>query len=195
MGSSVSAGCGMAQATDKPVIGFIGDSTFFHSGITGLVNAVYNEHNLLLVIMDNSTTAMTGHQPHPGVGNTPAGEKPALDIEMIVRGCGISNIKKVKPFNHKKTVQALEALKEEKGVRVLIAEEPCPLYARRMLGQKKTQKAKVLDSCDGCMECIDTLACPAFYVQNEKVHINPGQCAGCMLCVQICKHIQVDKGE
>ena len=194
MGSSVSAGCGMAKATGNPVVAFIGDSTFFHSGITGLVNAVYNKHDLLLVIMDNQTTAMTGHQPHPGVGSTPAGEYPALDIEKIVHGCGIEHIKKVKPFNHKAMLSTLEHFKKLTGVRVMIVEEPCPLYARRMLGKKKTGRAKILDTCDGCMECVNTLACPAFYVQDEKVHINPAQCAGCMLCVQICKHIQADKG-
>ncbi|MFP4167553.1 MAG: indolepyruvate ferredoxin oxidoreductase subunit alpha [Desulfonatronovibrionaceae bacterium] len=195
MGSSISAGCGMARAEGRPVVAFIGDSTFFHSGITGLINAVYNEYNLLVVILDNRTTAMTGHQPHPGVGSTPAGEKPELDIEGIVRGCGIERVEKVKPFNHQKTMRVLADLKKEIGVRVLITEEPCPLYARRMLGKKKSGRAKVLDSCEGCMECIDTLACPAFYVEEDKVHINPGQCAGCMLCVQICKHIQADKGE
>ncbi len=195
MGSSVSAGCGMAQAQNKPVVAFIGDSTFFHSGITGLVNAVYNEHDLLLVVMDNSTTAMTGHQPHPGVGSTPVGEKPALDIQKIVHGCGIEQVKKCKPFNHKAMLAALEEFRESSGVRVLIVEEPCPLYARRMLGKKKKGKAKVLETCDGCMECINTLACPAFNVQEGKAHINPAQCAGCMLCVQICEHIQADKGE
>ncbi len=86
MGSSISAGSGAARAAGQTVVGFIGDSTFFHSGITGLVNAVFNQHNILLVVLDNSTTAMTGHQPHPGVETTALGSNPAqVDIESIVK--------------------------------------------------------------------------------------------------------------
>jgi indolepyruvate ferredoxin oxidoreductase alpha subunit len=193
MGSSVSAGSGMARAIKKPVVAFIGDSTFFHSGITGLINAVYNNHDLLLVVLDNRTTAMTGHQPHPGVDKTIHGQSPtSLEIEPIVRACGVKHVLKVKALNQKSVQKALQELKEVNGVRVLIAEEPCPLYARRVLGRKFTQIAYVDEQCDNCMECVQNLACPAFYVQEGKVKINPVLCIGCMLCVQICEHI---KGE
>ena len=183
----------MARAIKKPVVAFIGDSTFFHSGITGLINAVYNNHDLLLVVLDNRTTAMTGHQPHPGVDKTIHGQSPtSLEIEPIVRACGVKHVLKVKALNQKSVQKALQELKEVNGVRVLIAEEPCPLYARRVLGRKFTQIAYVDEQCDNCMECVQNLACPAFYVQEGKVKINPVLCIGCMLCVQICEHI---KGE
>lgn len=202
MGSSVSAGCGAAKAAGQTVVGFIGDSTFFHSGITGLVNAVFNRHDILLVILDNRTTAMTGHQPNPGVDKTNLGDNPVrVDIEPLVRGLGIQNIRKVNPLNQKATLAAIEELKGLSGVRVLIAEEPCPLFARRAYGVKRTQVAYVAGDCaeaakDGtCGDCLNTLACPAFYVEDGKMAIDPILCSGCMLCLQVCKNIKARKGD
>jgi indolepyruvate ferredoxin oxidoreductase alpha subunit len=202
MGSSVSAGCGVSKAAGQPVVGFIGDSTFFHSGITGLVNAVFNRHDILLVILDNRTTAMTGHQPNPGVDKTNLGDNPAkVDIEPLVRGIGIEHVRKVNPLNQKATLAAIEELKALSGVRVLIAEEPCPLFARRTLGQKRSQVAYVAGDCaaavaDGsCGDCLNTVACPAFYVEDGKMAIDPLLCAGCMLCLQVCKNIKARKGD
>jgi indolepyruvate ferredoxin oxidoreductase alpha subunit len=203
MGSSVSAGCGAAKAAGQTVVGFIGDSTFFHSGITGLVNAVFNRHNILVVILDNRTTAMTGHQPNPGVDKTALGDNPvSIDIEKLVRGIGIEQVRKVNPLNLKATLKAIEELKDMTGVRVLIAEEPCPLFARRTLGQKRTQVAYVAADCadaakDGsCGDCLNTLACPAFYQDAAgKMAIDPLLCSGCMLCLQLCKNIKARKGD
>ncbi|MFP4515307.1 MAG: indolepyruvate ferredoxin oxidoreductase subunit alpha [Desulfovibrionales bacterium] len=194
MGSSVSAGSGAAKAGDKPVVAFIGDSTFFHSGITGLVNAVYNNHDLLIVILDNRTTAMTGHQPHPGVDHSVLGPNPSpVDITAIVKGCGVKNVRKVKPSNLKGTRKVLEELKAESGVRVLVAEEPCPLFARKALGKKFTHVAYITDKCENRRECLERLACPAFYVEDEVVRINQNQCTGCMLCLQVCPNIKARK--
>jgi len=202
MGSSISAGCGAAKAAGQTVVGFIGDSTFFHSGITGLVNAVFNQHNILVVILDNRTTAMTGHQPNPGVDKTNLGDNPArVDIEPLVRGIGINQLRKVNPLNQKATVAAIEELKGLSGVRVLIAEEPCPLFARRAYGQKRSQVAYVAGDCvsaaaDGsCGDCLNTLACPAFYVEEGRMAIDPLLCSGCMLCLQFCKNIKARKGD
>jgi indolepyruvate ferredoxin oxidoreductase, alpha subunit len=202
MGSSISAGCGAAKAAGQTVVGFIGDSTFFHSGITGLVNAVFNRHDILVVILDNRTTAMTGHQPNPGVDKTNLGDNPVrVDIEPLVRGIGITQIRKVNPLNQKATLAAIEELKSLRGVRVLIAEEPCPLFARRAYGQKRNQVAYVAGDCaamvkDGsCGDCLNTLACPAFSVEDGKMVIDPLLCSGCMLCLQICKNIKARKGD
>lgn len=202
MGSSISAGSGAAKAAGQDVVAFIGDSTFFHSGITGLVNALFNRHNLLVCILDNRTTAMTGHQPNPGVDKTTMGDNPVrVDIERLVGGLGIEHIRKVNPLNQKATLKAIEELKGLTGVRVLIAEEPCPLFARRAYGQKRTQVAYVAADCaeaakDGsCGDCLNTLACPAFYVDNGKMAIDPILCSGCMLCLQICKNIKARKGD
>jgi len=202
MGSSISAGSGVAKVSGQDVVAFIGDSTFFHSGITGLVNALFNRHNLLVCILDNRTTAMTGHQPNPGVDKTTLGDNPVrVDIEMLVRGLGIEHIRKVNPLNQKATLKAIEELKELSGVRVLIAEEPCPLFARRAYGQKRTQVAYVTGDCEAagkegtCGDCLNTLACPAFHLENGKMAIDPLLCSGCMLCLQICKNIKARKGD
>ncbi|MFW6315147.1 MAG: indolepyruvate ferredoxin oxidoreductase subunit alpha [Desulfohalobiaceae bacterium] len=191
MGSSVSGAGGMSKCTDQPLISYIGDSTFFHSGITGLVNAVYNQHNLLLIILDNKTTAMTGHQPHPGVEESLQGPNASrVDIEQVVRGCGVEQVKKVKPLNHKATVQALQDFKAASGVRVLIAEEPCVLFARRVLGRKRPKAAYVQSQHPEVTACLQELACPAFYVQQGEVQIDENQCAGCMYCIQLTQHIK-----
>jgi len=195
MGSSISAGSGFAKAQDKPVVAFIGDSTFFHSGITGLVNAVFNNHDILLVILDNRTTAMTGHQPNPGVSQTIHGENPCqIDIETIVRGCGVCNVKKVSPYNYKQTATALEEFKATSGVRVLIAEEPCVLFAKRTMKKSMPMTAYVATQGEAIRKCLTTLACPAFSVaEGGDVAINEHQCSGCMFCLQICTDIKARK--
>ncbi len=191
MGSSVSTGCGMSKAIDDPVVAFIGDSTFFHSGITGLINAVYNKHDLFLIILDNRTTAMTGHQPHPGVDQAVFEGKPGrIEIEPLVRASGVNEVRRIKALNQKALSMAIEELKKISGVRVLIAEDPCPLFARKVLGQKRTKKARVAVSDQAALECVRTLACPAFYLEGEEVHINPVHCAGCMVCVQLCPSLK-----
>ncbi|WP_320007806.1 indolepyruvate ferredoxin oxidoreductase subunit alpha [Maridesulfovibrio sp.] len=194
MGSSISAGSGAARAAGQTVVGFIGDSTFFHSGITGLINAVFNRHNILLVILDNSTTAMTGHQPHPGVETTVLGSNPAqVDIESIVKGCGVTEIRTVSPLNQKATTKALEELKEMSGVRVLIAKDPCPLFARRTLKKAPVRAAYVENQTEEVLKVMEELACPAFEKTAEGVEINEILCSGCMLCLQLTKDIKARK--
>ena len=194
MGSSVSAGSGFAKASGRPVVAFIGDSTFFHSGITGLVNAVFNNHDVLLVILDNRTTAMTGHQPNPGVDTTVNGQNPCkVDVEAIVRGCGVCNVAKASPYNYKATAQAIADLKAKPGVKVLIAEEPCVLFAKRTLRQNKPMVAYVAEQGEAVKKCLAELACPAFYVEDGNVEINEHQCSGCMFCLQVCKDIKARK--
>ena len=194
MGSSIPAGGGVAKASGQTVVAFIGDSTFFHSGLTGIANAVFNSHDILVVVLDNRTTAMTGHQPHPGVDKTIIGENDhPLDIESAVRGLGVTEIRTVNPFNQKKTLAAFEELKALSGVRVLIAKEPCPLYARRVYKQVAPQIAYVAESCTGRFECLDRLACPAMYKEGGKAAVNPILCNGCMLCLQVCGHIKAKK--
>ena len=196
MGSSVSAGSGIALASGKPVVAFIGDSTFFHSGITGLVNAVFNGHNLLVVILDNHTTGMTGHQPNPGVDATIHGENAArVDIATLVRACGVTQVKKVNPVNNKAAVAAIRELAAGTGVRVLIAEEPCPIHARRVKKSAKAVTAHVSGDPGGCGEVMETVACPAFYLDGGKFAINESQCTGCMLCAQICREIKAKSKE
>ena len=196
MGSSISAGSGFAKFSDKPVLAFIGDSTFFHSGITGLVSAVFNRHNVIMVILDNGTTAMTGHQPNPGVDQNVLGEGCVhLDIESIVRGIGVEQVTKIRPYNVKATLAALEDAKAKTGVRVIIAEEPCVLFARRTLKKKRNQTAYVAAQGESAQKVAETLACPAFSRQGGDVTVDEGLCAGCMVCMQISPDFKARKKE
>jgi indolepyruvate ferredoxin oxidoreductase alpha subunit len=184
MGSSISAGSGFARF-GKPVVAFIGDSTFFHSGLTGLVNAVFNKHNILVVVLDNGTTAMTGHQPNPGVDQATLGANCThLDIESVVRGCGVTRAERTGGYNLKRLIALMEEMKTETGVRVIIVEEPCVLYARRVLKKKRGRKAYAARQDAGTVECLENLACPAFYREGESCGVDPDLCTGCMVCVQ-----------
>jgi len=191
MGSSVSAGSGVSRASGQTTVAFIGDSTFFHSGITGLVNAVFNKHDILVIIVDNLTTAMTGHQPNPGVEATLHGACDSrVDMEAIVRGCGVCDVRTVNPFKLKAFTSALEEMKSASGVRVLIARAPCPLHERRIRGKKTDRVAHVVRQGEDVQACVATLGCPAFVIAGEEVHISEDQCSGCMVCLQIAPGIK-----
>lgn len=185
MGSSISAGSGYARATGGQVLGFIGDSTFFHSGMTGLANAVFNRHDILVVILDNGTTAMTGHQPNPGMAQHVLGETAVhLDIEPIVRALGVEHCRKVRASNLAALRAAFEELGALSGVRVLIAEEPCVLYARRRLGKGRSRVAEVARQGEEALRCLEELACPAFCRNGNEVAVDESLCTGCMICLQ-----------
>lgn len=199
MGSSVSTAGGFSKVLDRPVVAFIGDSTFFHGGLPGLVNAVAQDHRILLVILDNGTTAMTGHQPHPGVELTPQGKvEPKVSIEAVARGFGVRKIATVNPLQVKKTQEVLEAMHKDMdtpGVSVLISKSPCPLFENRMLRKKQKVVFEVGSSCDLCKSCLEELGCPAFVWESpgtaeECVRINPALCSGCSVCSQVCKSIK-----
>lgn len=187
MGSSVSSACGFGQSTDQKVVSFIGDSTFFHSGITGLVNAVFNNHNFTLVILENDITAMTGHQPHPGVdmGRFGLDGYGRINIETLVRSLGVAHVSIVKPFKVKKSIEIIKEALAFKGVSVIISQEPCVLYANSL--KKLTKRAfKVSDRCVDHKDCISSIACPSFYLDDGKVKIDADTCVGCAVCAQIC---------
>ena len=187
MGSSIGTSCGFSKATRKKIISFIGDSTFFHSGIPGLINAVFNKHNATLVILDNGTTAMTGHQPHPGVDM----KKLNLDgygqvsIENIVRAAGVSHVAVIRPYRTKKSIDAIKEALNVEGVSVVISKEICTLYAK---GLKKAHGKPfyISEKCNNHRECINELACPAFLLEDNRVKIDATICTGCTVCAQIC---------
>ncbi|MBQ9452705.1 MAG: indolepyruvate ferredoxin oxidoreductase subunit alpha [Desulfovibrio sp.] len=186
MGSSISAGSGFARASGNQVVAFIGDSTFFHSGMTGLANAVFNQHDIILVILDNGTTAMTGHQPNPGMLQEKLGtDNTHMDIASIVQAMGVTQCTKVRAYNVRAVIKALEAMKGQKGVRVLIAEEPCVLYARRALKKVSPQVAEVAQQNSEAMRCLEQLACPAFYRDGDNLAVDSSLCSGCMVCLQV----------
>lgn len=162
---------------------FIGDSTFFASGMTGIVNAVYNQTDIILIVLDNSTTAMTGHQPHPGTGVTMMGDVVAkVNIEKILEAVGVSKIAKANPLNLAEAKAAVESVMDEKGVRVVIFKSPCIAVSRP---EKKYQVEET--TCVGCKQCIRELGCPAIVIEDGKVKIESSLCFGCGICSQVCK--------
>ncbi len=182
------AGVTMAQGfhwVDEQMEGaafaFIGDSTFFASGMTGVVNAVYNEANIVVCILDNSTTAMTGHQPHPGTGRNMMGDiVEKVSIERILRGIGLTFVKTVDPLDLDAAVAAVREAADEKGVKAIIFKSPCIAIA------KSNKKAAVTETCIQCQKCIREIGCPAIVKVDGKVTIDQNLCTGCNLCGQIC---------
>ena len=187
MGSSIGTSCGFSKATSQKVISYIGDSTFFHSGIPGLVNAVFNNHNFTLVILDNGTTAMTGHQPHPGVDMSQMNMDgfQQVSIENIVRAVGVKHVTVIRPYQVKKSIEAIKGAIAHQGVSVVISKEGCVLH-RKSLKMAVGKPFYVSDQCKNHRNCINDLACPAFYIEENRVKINPDQCVGCAVCAQIC---------
>ena len=179
---------------DRICFSFIGDSTFFASGITGVVNAVYNQAHQTICILDNSTTAMTGHQPHPGTGVTMMGEiVEKISIPKILEAIGVSPIIEVDPFDQEKSVQAVKTAVEAKGVSAVIFKSPCISIAQK-LGYKFAGSNKIdVQKCVGCKKCINELGCPALSLSLENnangrqlVEIDSSLCTGCGLCSTVC---------
>jgi len=187
MGASISSACGFSEVTDKKIVPIIGDSTFFHSGMTGLVNAIFNNHNLTLVILENGITAMTGHQPHPGVDMDSLNFKGynRVSIEKIVRSMGVEHVTLIKPFKVKKSIEQIKEALDFKGVSVIISQEPCAIMLKN-LKTRKLRPFQITDKCTNVRECINSIACPSFFIENDRVKIDPTTCVGCAVCAQIC---------
>ena len=187
MGGGAGAAGGFAQATDQTPIAFIGDSTFFHAGVPALVNALFNDHKIIMVILDNRTTAMTGHQPNPGTGREFGGvQTEPIDIERLVRGIGVKYVEEVDPYDVKAATQAMKGALEHDGVAVIISKCPCPLELkkRRMLEAKRCEVDQ--SKCIQCYSCLRTIACPALIKRGEAVETDPTQCIGCGMCANVC---------
>lgn len=161
---------------------FVGDSTFFASGITGVVNAVYNQNDIVLVVLDNSTTAMTGHQPHPGTGMTLMGDVAAkISIRKILEGIGVERIYETDPLKLDDAVECVKQAAEGSGVRAVIFKSPCIAVTKP--GRGYEVKA---DACRKCQVCIRELGCPAIVTEGGTVKIDPSLCYGCGICASVC---------
>ena len=174
---------------DRKCFSFIGDSTFFASGLTGVVNAVYNQAHITICILDNSTTAMTGHQPHPGTGVTMMGEiVEKVSIEKMLSAAGVKSVVTVDPFNQTEAVQAVKDAVKVDGVSAIIFKAPCIAVAGKLGFAKPQSKFVNYDKCIGCQKCIKELGCPALSViaGEKKVEIDNSLCTGCSLCQQVC---------
>ncbi|MEW5724926.1 MAG: indolepyruvate ferredoxin oxidoreductase subunit alpha [Thermodesulfobacteriota bacterium] len=190
MGASISVAAGMAKATGQKSVAVVGDSTFIHAGLPGLINCVYNRSNVLVVICDNGTTGMTGGQPHAGTGRTAAGA--AADrvvLRDLVRGCGVEFIRETDPYDLEGTRKAFREALDHQGVSVVIAERECALTRARGVAESRERPpvyAVDPDECVGCGECLQKLACPAMQLSNDEVRIEAADCRGCGLCAQVC---------
>ncbi len=180
-GVNISQGIGKIEP-DTACFAFVGDSTFFASAITGAVNAVYNQADMTLVVLDNSTTAMTGHQPHPGTGKTMMGQVvDKVSIQEVLRGIGVKTVETVDPLDLSSAVSTVKRVAAEKGVKAIIFKSPCAVLI-------KPEKPAVIDEnkCINCRKCINSLGCPGIIISEGKVKIDGALCTGCMLCSQVC---------
>lgn len=186
MGASITFAHGADKALGnsdlRPRIAILGDSTFFHSGITGLINTTYNDSNVITIITDNRTTGMTGHQDHPGTGKTLKGKQTKLiDLELLCRACGVNQVIHVDPYHPRETKKTISNILKENKKAVLISRRPCALLTGK-LGEPKIIDAK---KCNGCRSCL-ALGCPAISFVDNKAFIDATRCLGCGMCVEIC---------
>lgn len=195
MGASVSAALGMAKARgkefNKKLVSVIGDSTFMHSGITGLVDIVYNKGANTVIILDNSITGMTGHQDNPTTGYTIRGEETKqVNLISLCKAIGVEHVQVCDPFDVKsfETVVKQEVAREEPSV--IIAQRPCALLKK----VKYTGHCTVTDKCKKCKMCMK-LGCPAISVKDGSISIDTTQCNGCGLCVNVCPFEAIVKEE
>lgn len=185
MGASIGSALGMVKAhpeMQNKVVAVIGDSTFCHSGITGLLDVAYNKAATTTIILDNSTTAMTGHQDHPATGKTLSKEPTnQVDLATLVKALGINRVAEVDPFDIDQLKKIVKTELETNEPSVIIAKRPCALLI-------KTQNPPLLidqDTCIKCKKCMK-LGCPALTAGDDAVTVNAAQCTGCGLCTQLC---------
>jgi TPP-dependent indolepyruvate ferredoxin oxidoreductase alpha subunit len=184
MGAGISQAAGMIHAGIKDkIFTVIGDSTFFHSGMPGLLNIAYNKANVCVIILDNNIVAMTGHQPTPASGKTAMGDQAKIvNIHEIAKSVGIDKILTVDPYNIKNTTNTIREIMTYDGPCVIISQRPCPLLLER--GPPR----EITDKCGNCGLCTTNFGCPAITQTNNKAEIDPTLCRGCDVCETICPH-------
>ncbi len=207
MGASISTATGLYQGFESgeqeipPIVATIGNSTFFHAGLPALVNAVHQKARFILVILDNSTVAMTGGQPAPNLATLSDG-RPAVPIDLkgMVRACGVEFIREADPYDYPRMTKVLkeagEYIKEEgSSVAVVIARHPCLVYGKHLLPEKEAGRIVIPeDECDGCGVCVTQFDCPAIVQEARKTpaRIREEFCTDCGTCLYVCpkKHIR-----
>ncbi len=191
MGAGISQAAGMVHAGVKDkVFSVIGDSTFFHAGMPGLMNLVWNRADVCVVIMDNSTVAMTGHQPTPESGKTAMGaDAKVLKLVDVVRGLGVDKVVVVDPYDVDATIAALRKIIDYDGPSVIISQRACPLLVERGKPREVTEK------CNDCEVCTKAFGCPAIYKVSGKVAVDPSLCYGCGVCETVCPNQAIRRKE
>ncbi len=191
MGASTGIGQGLSLFNSKRrVVAFLGDSTFFHAGMPGIVNALFNRHRLTLIIMENGTTAMTGHQDHPASGKNFNGPSEKIPVRQVLEGLGVKNIAEVDTYSQKALAEAVKKALDSPGFSVVIAKHPCMLKFSREQRKKPGFVQRHVEihgeKCTLIRECIDTFACPSFMWENGRVSVNDDLCIGDGSCIQTC---------
>jgi indolepyruvate ferredoxin oxidoreductase alpha subunit len=184
MGASITLASGIRFGGESEgVCCSLGDSTFLHGGMTGLLNAAYNKARITVTILDNSTTAMTGHQPHPGTGITATGDETVqISLAALAKALGAGLVETIDPNDLDRSIEAFREAKEYPGLSVIIARQPCVIKSRR--AGVKLKSFSVGSDCTGCKTCIE-FGCPAIEFEEKKARIN-ALCTGCGVCAQIC---------
>ena len=191
MGSSIANAVGMAKSgvETRPIIATIGDSTFLHAGISPLIDAVYNDADITVMLLDNHIVAMTGGQDNPGTGKTLRGEEThRVDLEDVCRAVGVKWVQTVDSYDLAALYKALREAIDFKGVSVLISDRPCVISPVKIKGETMTV---IADNCTACQSCMN-VGCPsiswsdAWFDGRHKIKINPNTCIGCALCPQVC---------
>jgi TPP-dependent indolepyruvate ferredoxin oxidoreductase alpha subunit len=182
MGAGISQAAGMVHAGVKEkAFALIGDSTFFHGGMPGLLNIAYNKANVCVVILDNRIVAMTGHQPTPESGRTAMGDEAKIvKVQEIAKSLGIDKVETVDPYDLKKTLQVIKSVMEYEGPSVIVSERPCPLRT------EKGPPRQVQETCNLCGVCVKSFGCPAISLGKEHAEIDETLCQGCGVCAQVC---------
>lgn len=195
MGAGVGQALGMEKANPKlkgKIVSIIGDSTFFHSGITPLIDNLYNKGSGVIIILDNRTTAMTGHQVNPGVGKTLMGEETvALKPEKLAEAAGVKNVKVVDPYDLKHLEKVFKEELEKRQLSVIICRQKCVLLEKTQVKKKVTIN---LSKCEKCGLCLK-FGCPAIEYKNDQYSINELLCTGCDVCIGICKKGAIESAE
>ncbi len=189
MGSSIPMAHGIkAAGFDKPVYALIGDSTFFHNGLTGLASAIYNGGNITVVVACNSTTAMTGFQPHPGSAYNLSGEIRPIDAGAVAEAMGVK-VYRCNPYDVAGTEKIINEATGQPGVKVVIAEALCYLkYGREgRVSYSRREVTVDAETCNGCSLCVRTFGCPSITIQEGKAVIDTSSCNGCGVCLAVCK--------
>lgn len=183
MGASVSMAHGFnkARGTGRGVVGVIGDSTFIHSGITGIINSVYNKGTSTVIILDNSITGMTGHQDNPATGKTIKGEPTyQLDLVDLVKACGVPSVRVVDAYDLQEVEKAVKEEDAKECVSVIVAKRPCVLLT------KKYDRPYTVEGCKNCKACLK-IGCPAIERTENGVRVNKELCTSCGVCAKLCK--------
>jgi indolepyruvate ferredoxin oxidoreductase alpha subunit len=199
MGSGVGLSSGISRFVDKPVIVTVGDSTFFHASIPGLINAVYNGAKFVLIVLDNLVTAMTGHQPNPASGVSASGEEAkTIMIEDIAKACGVQNVVVVDPFNVREMRKAVREASERGELSVIVARQACTLQVvaqKRKRGEHVPTYAIDPETCKDCGVCYKVFACPAITRGNgkQKPEIDELLCLDCGVCATLCPYKSIKR--